>query len=97
MVETEYRYELKYVISNQAAELLKQQLKALMETDSHSVSDEYSYMIRSLYFDDINSSAYFDKLDGVEYRSKYRMRIYNNSKDVIKLECKGNSWFCIIR
>ena len=88
MVDTEYRYELKYIISDQAAELLKQQLRALMELDSHSISDECSYTIRSLYFDDINSSAYYDKLDGIEYRSKYRMRIYNGSKDVIKLECK---------
>ena len=88
MVDTEYRYELKYIISDQAAELLKQQLRALMELDSHSISDGCSYTIRSLYFDDINSSAYYDKLDGIESRSKYRMRIYNGSKDVIKLECK---------
>ena len=64
MVDTEYRYELKFIISDQAAELLKQQLRALMELDSHSISDECSYTIRSLYFDDINSSAYYDKLDG---------------------------------
>lgn len=83
-----YRYELKYVISSWQAAALKQQLKAVMELDSHSVSTEYSYDIRSLYFDDINNSAYLEKMDGVEFRAKYRLRIYNYSSDVIKLECK---------
>lgn len=86
--DVEYRYELKFVIPDQAAELLKNQLRQVMTVDEHSVSTEYSYEIRSLYFDDIYSNAYFDKLDGVEYRSKYRIRLYNNDDSVIKLECK---------
>ena len=53
----EYRYELKFLISEAVAALLKQQLKAVMQLDSHSVSEEYSYDIRSLYFDDTYSSA----------------------------------------
>ena len=44
----EYRYELKYMLSKGKAALLKQQLKALMYLDSHSVSSEYSYQIRSI-------------------------------------------------
>lgn len=86
--DVEYRYELKFVISDQAAELLKNQLKQVMDLDEHSVGKDYSYKIRSLYFDDVYSNAYFDKLDGVEYRSKYRIRYYNGDDSVIKLECK---------
>ena len=86
--DVEYRYELKFMIPNQAAELLKNQLKQVMSIDEHSVATEYSYTIRSLYFDDIYSNAYYDKLDGVEYRSKYRIRMYNDDDSVIRLECK---------
>lgn len=46
------------------------------------------YMIRSLYFDDRFERAYEEKLAGVESRKKYRIRIYNCSDKVIKLECK---------
>lgn len=84
----EYRYELKFVISRYSAEMLKNQLKCVMEMDKNSVSEDYSYDIRSLYFDDIYGSSYYEKIDGVQYRGKYRIRIYNNSSDVIKLECK---------
>ena len=46
------------------------------------------YMIRSLYFDDRFERAYEEKLAGVKSRKKYRIRIYNCSDKVIKLECK---------
>ena len=89
MVEQiEYRYELKFIISLATATLLKKQLKAVMQLDSHSVSDEYSYDIRSLYFDDIYSSAYREKVNGEEFRAKYRIRMYNNDPSFISLECK---------
>lgn len=88
MSEVEYRYELKYEISAGTAELLKRQLKCVMEPDSHSVAEEYSYDIRSLYFDDPESSAYFEKLNGDEFRRKYRIRIYNCDDSRISLECK---------
>ncbi len=88
MEEIEYRYELKFEISSYTAEILKRQLRCLMETDSHSVSQEYSYDIRSLYFDDVESSAFYEKLNGEEFRKKYRMRMYNNDDSYISMECK---------
>ncbi|MGI6608548.1 MAG: polyphosphate polymerase domain-containing protein [Erysipelotrichaceae bacterium] len=84
----EYRYELKYVISKPIAEMLKKQLSAVMELDRHSVSEKYSYDVRSLYFDDAYSTSLDEKRDGVQFRSKYRIRIYNYSSRHIKLECK---------
>jgi len=84
----QYRYELKFEIPSYQADTLKKQLGVLMQMDSHSISNEYSYDIRSIYFDDINSSAFYDKIDGVEYRSKYRIRIYNLDDHIIKFECK---------
>ncbi|MBR2544958.1 MAG: polyphosphate polymerase domain-containing protein [Erysipelotrichaceae bacterium] len=86
--DIEYRYELKFVISQSTAELLKKQLRNVMYLDSHSVSEEYSYDIRSIYFDDIYASAYREKVNGEEYRAKYRIRMYNNDPNAISLECK---------
>ncbi|MBR2577918.1 MAG: polyphosphate polymerase domain-containing protein [Erysipelotrichaceae bacterium] len=87
-MEIEYRYELKFVLSQTQAFLLKQQLKAVMQLDEHSISDEYSYQIRSIYFDDDDDTALHEKTDGVEYRKKYRLRMYNFDDRFLRLECK---------
>ena len=47
-----------------------------------------SYEIRSLYFDDWMNSAYEQKLMGVYFRKKWRIRIYNYSDRKISLERK---------
>ena len=80
------RHELKYIISTTEYEALKARLSATMPRDVHSGSS--GYHIRSLYFDDVYSSAYSEKLSGVAFRQKYRVRIYNKSDSVIKLERK---------
>ena len=86
--DIEYRYELKFVISESTAELLKRQLRNVMYLDSHSISEEYSYDIRSIYFDDIYASALREKVNGEEYRAKYRIRMYNYDPSYLSLECK---------
>ena len=83
-----YRNEIKFVINKDSAEILKQKLSMIMDIDSNSVLDDNSYFIRSLYFDDLYSRAYYEKIDGVEYRKKYRIRIYNDDVNFIRLECK---------
>ena len=84
----EYRYELKFIISEDIGDYLKHQLAMIMDLDKHSVSDKYSYHIRSLYFDDPYSTALFDKLASQEYRQKYRIRMYNFTPQPLVLECK---------
>ncbi|MBE6138889.1 MAG: polyphosphate polymerase domain-containing protein [Firmicutes bacterium] len=83
-----YRNEIKFVINKDSAEILKRKLSLLMDIDSNSSLQDNSYLIRSLYFDNINSDAYYEKIDGVEYRKKYRIRLYNNDCSFIRLECK---------
>ena len=68
--------------------VLKQRLALAMDVDKNSVNLDNTYFIRSLYFDDINSTAYYEKIDGVLYRKKYRIRIYNNDSSFIRLERK---------
>ena len=40
------------------------------------------------YFDDIYNSAYYDKIDGINEREKFRIRIYNDDDNFIRLEKK---------
>mgnify|MGYP000008398667 FL=1 len=83
-----YRNEIKFIISKTMAEVLKQRLSLIMSVDTNSYNSDNSYLIRSLYFDNENSDAYYEKMDGVEYRKKYRIRIYNFDDKFIRLECK---------
>ena len=86
--EYKYRHELKFKISNSAAEVLKQKLSLIMGKDKNAYFKDGSYLIKSLYFDNINSDSYYEKMDGVLYRKKYRIRIYNDDDSFIRLEKK---------
>ena len=86
-MENGMRHELKYLISASAAELLRRRLPGIMQRDPHA-GPTGQYTIRSLYFDDPAHSAYYEKMDGICTRSKYRLRIYNYSLKTIKLEKK---------
>ena len=83
-----YRKEINFSISKTMAEVLKQRLSLIMSVDTNSYNSDNSYLIRSLYFDNENSDAYYEKMDGVEYRKKYSIRIYNFDDKFIRLECK---------
>lgn len=85
---SKYRHELKFIISKRLANILKYKLSLLMNLDENSTNDNNTYFIRSIYFDDPKSTAYYEKIDGIEYRKKYRIRYYNFDKNFIKLECK---------
>ena len=83
-----YRHELKYVISDADAELLAIRLNAAMTPDPYAQKTGGGYHIRSLYFDDAYDAAVEEKVAGVQYRDKWRIRIYNFSDRIIKLERK---------
>ena len=82
-----YRNELKFFINAHQKNLMANKLSKICQRDSFSDADG-GYLISSLYFDDYNQSAFFDKLSGISDRKKFRVRIYNNQSTVIKLERK---------
>lgn len=82
----EYRNELKFELSDFDLVRIKYRLASLMHPDSHQGPD--GYLIRSLYFDDLYGSCMDEKENGVAYREKYRIRIYDNNPDFIRLEKK---------
>ncbi|MBQ9747270.1 MAG: polyphosphate polymerase domain-containing protein [Clostridia bacterium] len=81
-----YRNEWKYLIDTAQKELICQRLSPFLALDKNA--RDGGYMIRSLYFEDYYKSAYEEKDAGVLRRKKYRIRIYNCSDKVIKLERK---------
>ena len=81
------RHELKYFINPAELEALRGRLRGALDMDEHCV-DGRPYVIRSLYFDDIDDSAFYDKQAGVMHRDKYRIRIYHFSDKAIFLERK---------
>ena len=82
-----YRVEDKYNCSETQLVMLQSRMEAALRPDSNEGGPE-GYSIVSLYFDDLQDSCLQDTEDGVNRRNKYRIRIYNDSLDVIKLEVK---------
>ena len=86
-MEKNFRHEYKFLISQNAARLLKLRLPCVMNRDPHA-GPTGQYTIRSLYFDDPDFAAFRDKVDGVDNRTKYRIRCYNGDTSLCRLERK---------
>ncbi|MCR5174577.1 MAG: polyphosphate polymerase domain-containing protein [Oscillospiraceae bacterium] len=82
-----YRHEWKHVLNVGDLLILRQRLRAIMESDPHAADGKYR--IRSLYFDNLDDKALREKIDGVNMREKFRIRLYNCDPSVIHLEKKS--------
>ena len=82
-----YRVEDKYCLSQIEMMTLQNRIDAVLRPDANESGPD-GYSIISLYFDDLADSCYQDTLNGYEVRDKYRIRIYNNSLNEIRLEVK---------
>lgn len=84
-----YRYELKFLLNDNYAKILQYRMSLIMEPEEESHTIDGKYYVRSLYFDDIYNTAYYEKMDGLCFRKKYRIRFYNLNPSYIVLELKG--------
>lgn len=82
-----YRHEWKHILSQEDLQILRPRLRAVLESDPYAV--EGTYQIRSLYFDNLYDKALREKVDGVDMREKFRIRMYNGDTSLIKLEKKS--------
>lgn len=82
-----YRVEDKYICGERDLLLLQGKLGIVLKSDNNQKSD-VGYTVTSVYFDDFLDSHLRETIEGVSQRQKYRIRIYNHSLDVIKLEIK---------
>lgn len=80
------RTEKKYIISAEAAAVLRERLLPFMKVDSQAIDG--AYRIRSLYYDTADADAFWEKADGWGERCKYRLRFYNGNFSFIRLERK---------
>ena len=82
----DFRHEIKYEINYSDMLVIRHRLGTVAYPDPHTIDGKYR--IRSLYFDDPTDKALMDKLNGVSYREKFRIRYYNGDTSVIHLEKK---------
>lgn len=87
MEQPNYRHELKYLISDAQMAVLRSRVSGLMPTDPHAGADG-RYNIRSLYFDDYENRCFYENENGTDPREKFRIRIYDHSREHITLELK---------
>ncbi len=87
------RYEFKYFMSSKISDEIFNQSLHFMNIDNHAqLNQDKKYLVRSLYFDNDYYSNFFEKVDGIKLRKKFRLRSYDkqlNSKIPIFLEMKG--------
>lgn len=82
-----YRHEVKHEIGLGELLTLRSRLRAVAKPDAHAEGGRY--VIRSLYFDNADDKALREKLDGVNFREKFRIRYYNDDRSFIRLEKKS--------
>ncbi|MFH0874133.1 MAG: polyphosphate polymerase domain-containing protein [Candidatus Komeilibacteria bacterium] len=71
------RYEFKYQLPRGTAEKIMPELRDYMVWDPFSeLCPTKDYLISSLYLDNIGKACYFEKLAGLNYRKKLRLRFY---------------------
>lgn len=96
-----HRFEFKYVLSQKQYQAIKEELLNYTDYDPYCLrNSDKSYMVYSLYYDSPNYSAFWDKIDGLNERSKFRFRVYDinpqNLPDVY-LEIKHKKNFVITK
>lgn len=82
-----FRHEWKHEISYSDLITLRHRLSAVCQRDKNAFDGQYQ--IRSLYFDNGADKALREKLDSVNRREKFRLRMYNGDTSFIRLEKKS--------
>ena len=73
------RFELKYILDIGFAKEVMARLKEYMTLDEHG--DKYgNYFLSSLYYDTEDFRFFWEKLEGIKFRRKLRIRRYDDGK-----------------
>lgn len=70
------RYEIKYLVDELTVPDLRRALQQRMDTDIHSPVG--GYPVTSLYYDTRDLRFYWEKIEGLKFRRKVRMRYYGD-------------------
>ena len=74
------RFELKYLLTASQANTFRDDLLQFVDRDSHA-GDTGSYPLASLYYDTDDYRFYWEKIDGIKFRRKLRIRSYVPNPD----------------
>lgn len=77
------RFELKYLVSLKEAEVFKKALRTYLLADEHG-SGNGRYTLASLYYDSPDFRCYSEKVDGIRFRRKLRLRRYETVDTPLK-------------
>ncbi len=88
MSESQGRHELKHYINYTDLLQLRSRLPFVTSPDKN-VAVGNGYRVKSLYFDNYNDKVLKEKIDGVNEREKFRLRLYNDDISFIRLEKKS--------
>ena len=75
------RFELKYLVSTSLIEPLECEFQKYLIPDHHGDKKGW-YALKSLYYDTDDYQFYREKIDGVKYRRKLRIRYYEKEEDL---------------
>jgi SPX domain protein involved in polyphosphate accumulation len=93
------RFELKYLITEETALLVRDFVRSYLEMDEYSVGrPNYSYPVHSLYLDSDDLKLYWDTINGNKNRFKLRLRYYSTHPDSpVFFEIKRRMNNCILK
>lgn len=74
------RYEIKYLADERDVPALRAALLGRMTADENSTTG--GYPVTSLYYDTRNLKFYWEKIEGLKFRRKLRLRLYGDPGEV---------------
>ncbi|MFR9727025.1 polyphosphate polymerase domain-containing protein [Streptomyces sp. MS19] len=74
------RYEIKYLVPAADVPALRDELAVRLDTDAHCPPGGYG--VWSLYYDTPSLRFYWEKIEGIKFRRKLRIRHYGEAHDV---------------
>ncbi len=88
-----FRFEFKYILPEALRQDVESDLLYFMELDPYVARQPgHVYFVRSLYYDNKAMTCYYEKIDGMMHREKFRVRTYADSEEAgaaAFLEVKG--------
>ncbi len=76
------RLEYKYLVPLNYLEKLRANLSIYLDPDEYAaVRPNREYTVRSVYLDSFDYRCYYEKIDGLHARKKFRVRGYNKERD----------------
>jgi len=88
------RLEYKYLVSNEQLTELRRAVSPFVEVDKYARNERREYTVHSIYFDTPALDYYHQKMAGIQYRKKIRIRGYNdqqaNSPVFLEIKRKEN-------